>query len=98
MFKRATGWVFGGLEKEEKKGGRLGGSTSAQPVTKSLLGEGEDRSVLQAVEANVEEHRTGERIEAAVRPLGGPLDRKAEYAVRSFEQTGKSWSSWIMGR
>lgn len=99
VFKRATGWVFGGLEKEEKKGGRLGAGMNAPAVREELLGEKEDRGVLQAVEEKVEENRrAGERVEEVLRPLGGPLDRQAEAATRSVEQAGRSWSSWIMGR
>lgn len=97
VWKRATGWMFGGLEKEEKKGGRLGAEAGAP---EQLLGEGEDRGVLQAAEEKGEESRraAGERLEEVLRPLGGPLDRQADATARSIQQSGRSWSSWMLGR
>lgn len=99
MFKRATGWVFGGLEKEEKKGGTLGVGAAGPTTREPMLGETADRGVLQAVEEKVaEDRRSGERVDEVLRPLGGPLDRQAEAATRSAERTGRSWTSWISGR
>ena len=99
VWKRATGWLFGGLAKEEQKGGRLGFGGEGKGEGEVLLGEKEDKGVLQAVEEKVEENRrTGERVEEVLRPLGGPLDRQADAAARSVSQNSKSWSSWITGR
>ena len=98
VWKRITGWAFGGLEKEERKGGRLGAG-GAESAQEEMLGDREDKGVLQAVKEKVEEsRRAGQRVEEVLRPLGGPLDRQADAVVREIERTGKSWSSWIMGR
>lgn len=99
MFARAKGWMFGGLEKEERKGGKLGIGAAVEEKREELLGEKEDKGMLQAVEEKVERNRrTAERVAEVVRPLGGPLDRQAEAAARSVEASGKSWTSWITGR
>lgn len=103
MFKRASNYLFSGLQKEEQKGGRLGAAAAkleekAQPVKDELLGDKGDRGILKAVE-NVESHRrTGEKVDSVVRPLGGPLDRQAEQATSEIANKSKSWGNWIMGR
>lgn len=94
VWKRVKGWVFGGLEMEERRGGRMG-----MGFREEEAGEGEEKGVLAAVEEKVEgDRRAGERVEEVLRPLGGPLDREADSVVRSVEAKGRSWSSWIMGR
>jgi hypothetical protein len=103
IFKRSTGWLFGGLSQEEQKGGRLGaearGEVIADTAREELLGETEDRGVLHAVEEKVAaERRKGERVEEVLRPVGGPLDRQAERASSAIVQTGKGWTSWLTGR
>ena len=95
---RSTGWLFGGLSKEETKGGRLG-AEAVQSGREDVLGEREHRGVLQAVEEKVEERRrTGEKVEEVLRPMGGPLDREAERTVAAAADTGRSWMSWISGK
>lgn len=104
MFKRAGSYLWGGLEKEEQKGGKLGAAAAkaeeaAQPVKEQLLGSNEDPGVLKAVEQKVASHRReGEKVEEIVKPLGGPLDRQAESAANAVASSGKSWTSWLTGR
>lgn len=104
MFRRATSWVTGGLSKEEQKGGRLGAEARERAAvgivgTEEMLGEREDKGVLQAVQEKVEAHRrTGEQVDEIIRPLGGPLDRQAQHVSDAVVQSSKSWRSWITGR
>ncbi len=103
VFRRTTGWLFGGLSKKEEKGGRLGaearGQSSISGAKEEFLGETENRSVLQAVTEKVEERRrTGERAVEALRPAGGPLDQQAALVSDAVVQSGKSWTGWITGR
>jgi hypothetical protein len=98
VFRRATGWLTGGLSKEEQKGGRLGAGV-VESEREEVLGEKEDRGVLRAVEEKVEQRRrSGEKVEEVLRPLGGPLDREAERTVNAAADAGRSWMSWITGR
>lgn len=83
MFKRASNALFGGMEKEEQKGGRLGAGGVAASATaavqdkvstakEELLGAHEDKGVLAAVEQKVDERRRqGEKILEVVKPMGG---------------------------
>lgn len=97
VWKRVSGWAFEGLEREERRGGKFGAEMEGK--TEEVLGETEDRGVLRAVGEKVEENRrSGKKVDEVLRPMGGPLDREAEAAAKSVEQSGKSWSSWIMGR
>lgn len=97
LIKRSTGWLFGGLSKEETKGGRLG--AESLPRVEEVMGEREDRGVLRAVEEKVEERRrTGEKVEEVLQPMGGPLDREAQRTVNAAVDAGKSWTSWLTGR
>lgn len=104
MFKRAGNYLFGGLEKEEQKGGKLGAAaakaeSAVQPITETLLGQYEDPGVLEAVEKKVASHRReGERVEEVLKPLGGPLDRRAELVAKDVVNSGRNWTSWITGR
>ena len=93
-IKRGTGWLFGGLSKEEQKGGRLGSGDLERRREEVFEGR-EDGGVLRAVEERVEERRrTGE----VLRPMGGPLDREAERTVNAAAETGRSWMGWMTGR
>jgi hypothetical protein len=102
MFKRAGNYLFGGLEKEEQKGGKLGAAAAraeeaAHPIKEKLLGQDEDLGVLKSVEQKLDSHRReGEKVVELVKPLGGPLDRQAQAAANAV--TGKSWTSWLTGR
>lgn len=110
MFKRASNYLFGGLEKEEQKGGRLGAggvtasATAAvqdkvQTAKDELLGENEDKGVLAAVEEKVDgQRRQGEKIVETVKPMGGYLDRQAQYVADDVSNRTKSWTGWITGR
>lgn len=105
MFRRATSWVTGGLAKEEQKGGRLGAEAREKAAAaeragkEEILGEREDRGVLQAVEEKIEAHRrAGERVEETTRPLGGPLDGQAQQVSDAVVSSSRSWTSWITGR
>ena len=103
MFKRAGSYLFGGLEKEEQKGGKLGAAAAkaeeaVHPIKEKLLGQDEDRGVLKAVEQKLDSHRReGEKVVELVKPLGGPLDRQAQSAADAVTG-GKSWTSWLTGR
>jgi hypothetical protein len=102
MFKRAGSYLFGGLEKEEQKGGKLGAAAAraeeaVNPIKEKLLGQDEDPGVLKAVEQKLDSHRReGEKVLEVVKPLGGPLDRQAQAAANAV--TGRSWTSWLTGR
>lgn len=104
MFKRAGTYLFGGLEKEEQKGGKLGAAAAkaeeaVQPVKEKLLGQNEDPGVLQSVEQKLDSHRReGEKVVEIVKPFGGPLDRQAQSAANAISGNGKSWTSWLTGR
>lgn len=105
MFKRATSYVFGGMEKEEAKGGRLGAAAAAATVTPSAVSEGpaegqkHDRGVLRAVEEKLDENRRqGEQVEEVMRPLGGPLDRQAQLVADSVSHASRNWLDRITGR
>lgn len=96
VFKRATGWLLGGVSSEEQKGGRLGSGSSQETVAEQMLGDQEDKGVLKAVEERIEAHRrTGEKFEETLRPLGGPLDRQADRAATAAADVGRSWTSWL---
>ena len=100
IFKRSTGWLFGGLSTEEKTGGRLGAEVQAQAVVprEEVLGEREDRGVLQAVQVKVEENRRSqEKVAEPFRPHGGPLDMEAQRTVNAAIDVQKSWTSWLRG-
>ena len=99
VFRRSTSWLFGGLSKEEQKGGRLGAEAALASGGEQILGEKEGRGVLQAVQEKVEsKRREVERVEDVIRPLGGPLDREAERSLHAAADAGKSWMSWLTGR
>ena len=104
VFKRTTKWLFSGLSSEEQKGGRLGTGTASpaaalQSTKVELLGEIEDRGVLQAVEEKVAaKRRQGERVEEVLTPPGGPLDRQAQVALDTMSSASRGWTSWITGR
>jgi hypothetical protein len=102
MFKRAGSYLFGGLEKEEQKGGKLGAAAAraeeaVHPIKEKILGQDEDPGVLKSVEQKLDSHRReGEKVVELVKPFGGPLDRQAQAAANAV--TGKSWTSWLTGR
>ena len=103
MFKRAGSFLFGGLEKEEQKGGKLGAAAAkaeeaTQPIKEKILGQDEDPGFLKSVEQKIDSHRReGEKVVELAKPLGGPLDRQAQLAADAV--TGKkSWTSWLTGR
>ena len=103
VFKRASSYLFSGLSKEEQKGGRLGGAVSSaasatQSVKEEMLGEKEDRGVLQVIEDRVEPHRRQvEKVEESLKPFGGPLDRQAQVTIDAITGS-RSWTSWLTGR
>ena len=104
ILKRTTNWMFSGLSSEEQKGGKLGAGTvnataTSHTPTEEMLGEREDKGVLQAVEEKVDANRrTGERVEEVLRPVGGPLDREAQRTANAVADTGRGWVSWLTGR
>jgi hypothetical protein len=80
-------------------GAEARGASVTSAVKEELLGEKEDRGVLEAVQEKVEaKRRTGERVEEVIRPMGGPLDRQAQLATNAISDASKSWTSWITGR
>lgn len=91
VFKRATSWVFGGSDQVASSG--------SNAASEELLGEKEDRGLLEAVKQEVDANRrTGESVEEVLRPLGGPLDRQAERATTALSDARRHWASWITGR
>lgn len=102
MFKRAGSYLFGDLEKEEQKGGKLGAAAAKAGETvhstkEKLLGQDEDPGILQSVEHKLHSHRReGEKVVEIVKPFGGPLDRQAQSAANAI--SGKNWTSWLTGR
>jgi hypothetical protein len=99
IIRRSTSWLFGGLSKEEQRGGRLGAEAALESGRQDLLGEKEEQGVLLAVQETVNaRRREGERVEEMLRPLGGPLDREAERTLHAAADAGKSWLSWLTGR
>lgn len=110
MFKRASNYLFGGLDKEEQKGGRLGagGVTAsataavqdkAKTAKEELLGKHEEKGLLASVEEKVDaRRRQSEKVVEAVKPMGGYLDRQAQYVADDVSDRAKSWTGWITGR
>jgi hypothetical protein len=104
MFKRAGSFLFGGLEKEEQKGGKLGAAAAkaeeaVHPIKEKLLVQDEEPGVLKSVEQKLDSHRReGEKVLEVVKPFGGPLDRQAELVANAVSGNGKSWASWLTGR
>lgn len=91
---KVWGWVTGGLEREEEKGGRLRGGPREREVGGDVVVErrkDEDNVVMEGMK--------GEDIvvlEAGKR--GGPLDREAERAVGEVADRGRGWMNWLTGR
>lgn len=97
MFKRASNWLFSGLQKEEQKGGTLSNEDKIASSGEALKEQGQ--SVLQAVEDKVESRRRqGEMVPELITPSGGPLDRQAQVVVDDVSKATRSWTSWITGR
>ncbi|KAK4620520.1 hypothetical protein CLAFUR0_11391 [Fulvia fulva] len=113
LFKRATGFLYGGLSEEEKKGGRLmsgngvdgveGAVGSAvdevKQVSSNLIDEG--RHAVHKVEEKFEQtQRNGQAIAMGelATPTGGPLDKEAQMTANKASNTARSWTSWITGR
>ena len=70
-----------------------------QTAKDELLGENEDKGVLAAVEEKVDgRRRQGEKIVESVKPMGGYLDRQAQYVADDVSNRTKSWTGWITGR
>lgn len=93
VFKRTTGWLFGGAEKVEQRGGRMGVGAKEE-----VLGEKEDIGVLKAVEEKVEQGRRGITNVVREETAGGPLDREAQKVADVVTNPSKGWMSWITGR
>ncbi|CAK3817013.1 hypothetical protein SEPMUDRAFT_164801 [Lecanosticta acicola] len=102
MIKRASSWLFSGLQKEEQKGGRLGTTTAvaeAQNKSSEITWTGQGKGVLQAVEDKVDSHRRqGETVPELISPSGGPLDREAQVVANDVWKATRSWTSWVTGR
>ena len=96
MFKRMKNMVVG--ESATAKD-TLSASETFQSSNDTLLGGSENKGVLEAVTERVEANRrSGEQVEEAIRPFGGPLDRQAQRAANGLSDTSRSWTSWITGR
>ena len=104
MFKRAGSYLFGGLEKEEQKGGKLGAAAAKaeeamQPLKEKVMGQEESGSVFKSVEQKLDSHRReGEKVLEVVKPMGGPLDRQAQSAANAVSGKNNGWFSWMTGR
>lgn len=104
MFKRASSYLFGGLEKEEQKGGKLGAAAAkaeetVQPLKEKVLGQEESGSVFKSVEHKLDsQRREGEKVLEVVKPMGGPLDRQAQSVANAVSGRGNGWISWLTGR
>jgi len=101
IFARAKESVFGGPSEEEQKGGKIGAAAraaqeQAREMVPTSIG---TPSVVKTIEQKVEEtRRSGEAVETALHPTGGPLDRKAEAIVQNVKAGPSSWTSWMTGR
>jgi hypothetical protein len=104
MFKRAGSFLFGGLEKEEQKGGKLGAAAAKaeeemHSLKEKVMGQEESGSVFKAVEQKLDSHRReGEKVLEVVKPMGGPLDRQAQSAANAVSGNENGWFSWLTGR
>jgi hypothetical protein len=100
VAKRTADWLFGGMAKEEQKGGRWGVAVAAgEGAKEEVLGQQHDRSLVQRVGDGVEGSRKqGEKVAEIVNPLGGPLDRQAVRASAAVAGASKSWTAWLTGR
>lgn len=103
VLKRAKSWLFSGLSSEEQKGGKLGAGAAdtlamSHAIKEELLDDRPNGGVLNAVERRLDEkRRSGEQVEEAFRPRGGPLDREAQRAANAAADLTKSWSNWVFG-
>ncbi|KAK0932689.1 hypothetical protein LTR29_015727 [Friedmanniomyces endolithicus] len=106
VVKRVKGWLFSDLSGEEVKGGRLGAFAAgagsggaAEVVGKQVEGQKHDRSVLRAVEEQLDANRRqGEKVEEVMRPLGGPLDQQAQLYVDTASGSSRSLMDWVTRR
>lgn len=80
---RVWGWITGGLEQEEKQGGKLRGG----------LPEGE---IVEGVKTEM--GKTEEAVVVNTVRKGGPLDQEAEKAVEGLADRGRGLVSWLTRR
>ncbi|TKX26270.1 hypothetical protein C1H76_1231 [Elsinoe australis] len=103
IFKRAKETVFGGLEKEEEKGGKIMAEVRAAqqqtPMTQTL--ESQASGFLEDVNAGAQKAVTKVK-ESIQQPthasVGGPLDRQAQASIDAITTQSKGWFSWVTGR
>ncbi len=110
IWKRAKGWVFGGLTTEEKPGGAFG-FVSEEALKKSLEKEAQGRqdaittnndepvvvSAAAEVGTRVNENRIRRQYPEGKLP-GGPLDRLGEQTLLSVSLSSKGMVDWITSR
>jgi len=110
IWKRAKGWVFGGLATEEKPGGALG-FVSEAVEKRSREKEAQERGdaattnsdepvvVFAAAEVGtrVNENRIRRQYPQEKLP-GGPLDRLGEQTLLSVSSSSKGMVDWITSR
>ncbi|EGP89305.1 unnamed protein product [Zymoseptoria tritici ST99CH_1A5] len=92
IFKRAKGWLYGGLSEEEKRGGRLGVVGAVEEAVEERR-DGGTGGVLQAVEEKMESSRRREMetLAESINPAGGSLDQRAQLLVDSASNVTSSW-------
>lgn len=105
IFRRVKNSVFGGPSEGQQKTVGLGeGAATADTLTiphiveREIHDEQSQGGVMAAVEQRLgRDRRSGEAIEKAVRPRGGPLDHEAQ-RIADAVQSSASWTSWLSGR
>ncbi|QIW95762.1 hypothetical protein AMS68_001280 [Peltaster fructicola] len=85
MFKSASNYLFGGLAKEEQKGGRLAAAPQPTPSIREQVAEMVQTTQTVAI-----------KTEEAVLPQGGPLDRQAQHIYDAALHQGTSWRKWLL--
>lgn len=102
MMKKTTNWLFGGLEKEETKGGRLAATATASQSGPVMLPFSPSEEVtpdfLDAVEEKIiDQRRQGDTSAVALRSAGGPLDQQAQLVINRASDASRGWTEWLRG-
>nr|POF04053.1 hypothetical protein CFP56_21809 [Quercus suber] len=104
MIKNTTNWLFGGLEKEETRGGRLGAAAAPAATTDESVpallpfspSEEATPDAYNAVEEKIDEQRR--QSERKLGTIGGPLDQQAQLLLNNASSASKSWLDWLGAR
>nr|POF13152.1 hypothetical protein CFP56_10300 [Quercus suber] len=102
VIKKTTNWLFGGFEKEETKGGRLGAAAAATTgggglaLLPSSPSEEATPDMFHAIEERIDERRR--RSEQTPQLKGGPLDQRAQLLVNDAYSSSTGWIEWLKGK